>query len=651
MPYRTIVVLIALFATCAALAQDQPEQEPEGQREIPWPVRLGARALQVEHVFPLIDRVVLVPDAATYVDELSKWSPLGRWPVLIEDDHLATMFIRRFKPAEVIRRESVGDRAIDQATLEQIIVTTWGGRPGATVRQVFDAHNFTPVGAVVASVNDPAWPAAVALAAGRGQPMIWLDDNFRQPNAVLSRAQATELSNLIDQGLELLGWPYQSLGEAIDTITLCRSVAGKVDLPRPDNQEVEPAAITDFLGRHAPDNTGDRYAIVGWIFGDEIRTAYMAMCSLFLPRVNVTMFDGYGHREGEGWDFYDMTGPTAMLSEHGCEVIHLHGRRHTTETAWLGMIANGVETDIFVMNSRGNPYEFELYESRAWPPDVPILNTPVALHLTHSWSMRFPENTNTVGGAWIDRGVYAYVGSTQEPYLSAFLTPDMLVRRWLSNVPFLVGARYWENNPVPFSGPWKVNTVGDPLMVFPPPLHFRKEREKQAAEYGLNLRRHVEQLMQDIREDPSGERIAEAIELLDLIGRDEIALGLWRLALSQNESEATIAAHAALGPLFRARNATGFLQAYRLTNRPDERATDMLWHLVGPRLSMLNNDDLLLMQSAVRRGTPHVDIRRLAPHLASTFGDSYVRELVQQEIDAAEPGRNRNQLQRILRQH
>src|SRR5690606_19096306 len=97
--------------------------------------------------FPLIDRVVLVPDAATYLDELSKWSPQGRWPVLIEDDHYAPMFVRRFKPRQLLRRASVGtlpdDVGAQQKLVENLIVRTLGGDPAQhTMRKLFARHQY-----------------------------------------------------------------------------------------------------------------------------------------------------------------------------------------------------------------------------------------------------------------------------------------------------------------------------------------------------------------------------------------------------------------------------------------------------------------------------------------------------------------------------
>lgn len=634
--------------------QLQPAAEPDPEQpeqEFPWPVRLGLRVLQVERAFPLIDRVVLVPDAATYVDELGKWSPHGRWPVLIDDDYFTPMFIRRFRPAQVIRRPSVGQQPITQQTITNLTITSFGGNPQAhSLRDVFNAHNYAPPGAVIASLNDPAWTAAAALAAGRGQPLIWISQPFGTPNDVLEQPQADELRQRIEDELSALGWSFDALGDEIDALTICRAIAGRVNLPRPDTGEIEPAAITDYLGRH-PHPNHERYAIVSWIFGDEIRSAYMAMCALYLPRTSITMINTYGWRDEEDWDYFDMTGPTAILAEHGFDVTHYAGRLRTSETAWLGMIASGMQADVIAMNSRGSPYYFDLYQGRGWPPDVPILNTPAALHLIHSWSLRSPESFDTVGGRWLSRGVYAYVGSVHEPFLSAFQTPTMLAKRWISMVPFHVSARYWEQYAMPFSWPWKINTIGDPLMLMAPPLEHRKDRIDQPADYGQDLHDLAEQLLRQVRNDPTPHVLSRAIALLDLLGRDDVALPLWKLAQELGEQHEQDAAAAALRPLFRARDIDSFKSAWLSLEHHDDQQLDMLWHLLVPQLRMLSRNDLLLLQSAIRPHDPYVDIRRLGPFLANTFGNQHVRDLIQQHIQQPLTDYHRNQLETLLQQY
>src|SRR5215510_11407694 len=95
-------VPILLGVLGAAQPQPAPPAPP-----MHWAIALGTRALVTERTAVCVDRVVLVPDAATYLHEISLWSPQRRWPVLFEDRVLAPMFIRRFKPAQVVRRDAI----------------------------------------------------------------------------------------------------------------------------------------------------------------------------------------------------------------------------------------------------------------------------------------------------------------------------------------------------------------------------------------------------------------------------------------------------------------------------------------------------------------------------------------------------------------
>ena len=58
----------------------QGAQEPS--TELRAAMFLGSRAAQMQRALPIVHQVVLVPDEATYLDEISRWSPEARWPVL-----------------------------------------------------------------------------------------------------------------------------------------------------------------------------------------------------------------------------------------------------------------------------------------------------------------------------------------------------------------------------------------------------------------------------------------------------------------------------------------------------------------------------------------------------------------------------------------
>ncbi len=395
------------------------------------------RVEQVNRAFPTIDRAVLVPDTATYLDELSKWSPKGRWPVLLADDHFAPMFLRAFKPGQIVRRESVlapDGRPTTPTTqqLEAIVIRAWGGNPELhSLRDTFAGNNYTPPGVVISSVDDPAWTAAVALAAGRGQPLLWFTDSAGRPNQLLDRAALDRLLASVDELVASTGYAHADLGDAIDAITMCRTIAGRVNMfPGGDQDGVR--AVTDVLGRKP---SGARYAFAGWIFGDEVHSAYMAMCSLFLDRSRVWLYNTYP--DEEGWMAYGLGAATEKLTQSGYTTKRSEGAA-AGQSPWLRMLAGGIDTDVLAINSKGHVDYMELSSGTASAVDVPMLTTPIALHLIHSWSMRSPQTEGTLGAQWLAHGAYAYVGSVHEPLLQAFVPPTALAERWTKLAPFLV---------------------------------------------------------------------------------------------------------------------------------------------------------------------------------------------------------------------
>jgi hypothetical protein len=657
------VIVCATVASAQTLPQTQPDAQQAQQafENLPWAVRLGIRSQQLTDAFPVVDRVVLVPDAATYLDELAKWSPTGgRWPVLIEDNHFAPMFVRRFAPKQLIRRESVGigvpnDVATRQRAIEDVIVKSFGGDPAQhTWRELFAQHRYSPPGVVISSVEDPAWTAAVALAAGRGQALAWLDGNFGEPHLPLDQQSTARLIQSVHDLVAKQNYSFDALGDQIDAITICRSIATSANhqLPGlqppgiPAAQSAGPLAVTDLVGRK-PD--GARFAYTGWIFGDEVRCAYMAMCSLFLLRGQETLYNTYP--SDNIWGSYGMADAIGVLREAGYQITDVNGES-ANEQAWQRMLMGGVATDLFVMNTKGNSDFFDLFSGRGWFTDVPTLNTPCALHLIHSWSMQAPNRLDTVGGQWLDAGAYAAVGSCYEPMLTAFVPPNVLAKRIMSYVPLLIAARWWDGEPG-IAQPWRVVTIGDPLMICPPPAQSKKQRVEKSADYGIDLNERVKSLMREAASpNADGRAAAEAIAILNMLGKDQVAAQIWKLA--QQHGKAERASRSALDVFFRLRDLDAFLQAWDLTSKRDEHAVDMLWHLGFARLNPgglgPNRDLLLQLEVAIRPNAVLLDLTRLAPHLMRAFGGPHVRQSIERHMSKADPAL-RQQLQELMRQY
>ena len=458
---RTSSFILLAFALLLGLFVVRSEPEKRGSFTIeaakekePWPIKLGLRMAILRSRIPTVDRVVLVPDEATFLAAIKQWSLAGRWPILIEDDRYAPMFLRRFQPKEIIRLPAVteplpeGEERREAALVA--VASTWNAADFPSLQETWAELGWEPPGVAISSEKDRAWPAAVALAAAWGQPLIFLPDFFGKPNQRLNPKQWERLQKKVQQAVARTGYPYGQLGDAIDTVTIVRQLAVKYQSPQNPKQDW---AVTDGLGRH---KNGDRWAAVGWIYGSAERSLYQAMCSIFLDPETVLLYDSYPPEKP--WSNYAVGLAKHYFSKVGFQVKAVQ-RPEANLEAWRQLAAPGFNFDLIFTNSKGMPTSFATGDRDASVRDIPKLLTPAAIHFIHSWSATTPDNPDTIAGRWLENGAYIYVGSVHEPYLPAFITPSLMARRLLLSAPFLISARHIN------SSPWKITTIGDPLMM------------------------------------------------------------------------------------------------------------------------------------------------------------------------------------------
>ncbi len=641
----------------AAGAQDAPRIEAKAvdPQSLPWPMLLGARVAALEQRLPVVETVVLVPDEATFLAEIARWSPRGRWPVLFEDDRYAPLFVKRFAPRRVFRRESVGTlpaeapARLDRA--RESVIRAVGGDPARqTLQQVFEASGFLPPGIVLTDFGDPAWPAAVALAAGRGQVLDVLEGDFGSTSQALDPAGLERLDRAVRAALDRSGYEWGGVRDAIEAITICRTLPVKAKAALPEGRRVEipvpgldsnlDLATSDFLGRT---DAGERFAIVGQIFGDRTRSTYAAMCALFLPRERIELFNTYG-RDGD-WGVYAVSELEPILEGIGFEVETAEGDA-AGPAGWLALGA-GTAPDVLVLNSSGEPDRMSLSGgASAQASEIPQLRAPLALHMIHSFSLARPDDAGTLGGAWLDAGVYAYVGAVSEPFLASFIPPRYLLERLVNRTPFLAASRQYEG---PFVRPWRVMAYGDPLMLVLPPQAQRLPRIPPPGSElvpGEVLRESVKEPM---RAAAGGDVAAasEAMRELRLLGESAIAAKLWT-AIRAKPGAAGIAPEA-LVILFEQDDFRGFLEAWELVPNHSAAQVEMLWQLVGPRLGALSEPGILTTLQANLRGPRRwIDLERLLPHLSRVLGPGIARRIVQRELDETTDAGSKRELQRIL---
>ncbi|NER39056.1 MAG: hypothetical protein F6J93_34740 [Oscillatoria sp. SIO1A7] len=459
---RTSSFILLVFAFLLGLFVVRSEPEKKGSfivttavEKEPWPIKLGMRMLILRSRIPTVDRVVLVPDEATFLKAIQQWSLDGRWPILIEDDRYTPIFLRRFEPKETIRLPAVTEPLPEgeerRSAAQAAVASTWNAEDFASLQETWAQLGWKPPGVAIASAKDPAWPAAVALAAAWGQPLVFLPDFFGKPNDSLSPKQWQNLQKKVEGAVAKTGYSYRQLGDEIDTVTIVRQLAVKYESPQNPKQDW---AVTDGLGRH---ENGERWAAIGWIYGSAERSLYQAMCSIFLDPDNVLFYDSYPPEEP--WNDYAVGLAKYYFNKVGFKVKVVQ-RPEASQKTWRELAAEGFNFDLIFTNSKGMPNSFAVGGDRYGSVrDIPKLLTPAAIHFIHSWSATTPDDPNTIAGRWLEKGAYAYVGSVHEPYLSAFITPTLMTRRLLLSAPFLISARQLN-----FS-PWKITTIGDPLMM------------------------------------------------------------------------------------------------------------------------------------------------------------------------------------------
>ena len=134
--------------------------------------------------------------------------------------------------------------------------------------------------------------------------------------------------------------------------------------------------------------------------------------------------------------------------------------------------------------------------------------------------------------------------------LTAFVPPVEMMRKTMSVIPFLVAARWIDGNHM-FSKAWRVNTLGDPLMLCPPKNVVQRTMSpiQKRPDY-QSVKEIARDAMRLVSRRPSDETIANAIQTLTILGQDSMCVELWNVATSSGNA-GQFSAHAALPALFR----------------------------------------------------------------------------------------------------
>jgi len=564
--------LLLTLLTLAALAAPAPAQtQTESGRPVPPEALLGFRVESLRKSWPVASLVVIADSPNAYLSALAEWSPDRRFPVLLDDgapaarEHIAR-FVRAFAPERVrLYTKNNAEPENLRSDVARAVARAWGADrdDAATLRALWQRLNHTPPGLVLAAETDPAWPAAAALAAGRGQPIVWTDAVPGRLGGTINAGHLTRLEDALEAAARTSPWSWRNLGDDLDAVTICLGAPGKVEA----DDDRGPRALSDVLGRTSE---GERWAWAGLIFGSEAESAYRAMCSLFLQPRAAWLFNGYAR--GGAFDAYAVERPARLLADAGLTILD-SGRPAGGRHDWSLEAMAGVDAGLILVNSSGQRRWFDLAPGRASAVDVPMLLSPAAVHFVHSFSAQNLDDRGSIARAWLDQGAFVYAGSVHEPFLHAFLTPGALAERLLAPAPFAPSAR--QHGPA-----WKIQIIGDPLYTLGP--------DAPAHEGGVDF-----DGLRDVQSSLTaalGERdFGRAARLLAMLGRDEDLTTLARAVVNADArsvgpelAEAGLLAAVRRGESELAIRLHGFLPPER---RLAPIVVHPLWHLAEPLIA------------------------------------------------------------------
>ncbi|QYK47780.1 MAG: hypothetical protein KF838_13440 [Phycisphaeraceae bacterium] len=667
-----LALLAALIAAPFAQAGNPADPPRAPSPELAAAHALGQRAeatLNAAHIHPTI---VIVPDVWSYIEAVARWTPTLRYPVLIDDgtpdaaDNIAR-FVAAFAPTTVLRWASDIEPArgpsLTSARVDRAVALAWGASPDdapvgvGPLLSMWTERAHEPTGVIVANPADAAWTGALAIAAARGQPIMWTELG-RNPNASLTLDEAKELASRIEAFCTANGLRWARLGDTIDAVTLCANAPIKLIFaeapargPAPNTDPKAPPerqmlALTDFIGRHLPGRAAEgRWAWAGQIMGDAHHAAYRAMAALFLRPDSAWIFDSY--TEPGVWQEHDGAAAARELERAGW-TVRLDDAPNATSIHWRTIASRPIDPGLVLITTMGNANFFELgRQDRCAPGDLPTLRRPAMLHFVHSWSLTSPAATHTVGARWLDRGVYAYAGSVQEPFLAAFVpTPDV-ARRLASGIPWGAAIRV-EAAPV-----WRIASLGDPLITTGPARPPERSDAPLPLEGAADLESAIKDALRNREMEP-------AIRSMALLGRHEDIARLVRALLADAPETLTPAIAALAAPsafhlsdldlLLRLRDGMSQADAAR------PRILDPLWNLARSRIHSMDDPSrrrvLDALRTAVRADQPGADgielthwLRRYATRAEAEAFAHTIRPLLRQPrdqraLDAALTGRD-----------
>ena len=275
----------------------------------------------------VVDQVCLVPGVPTLLAAIAGWDERHFYPILIDDPQWTLPFLRSFRPARIVRctpgspaaTETTGNAPHDRWRDALAAVSRGWVHESPDTVQLPPASAFprqagpTPPGAVLSHPDSPTLAAAVALAAGRFQPLLRLEPMTVEGGLRKARigpqtlgfgdspteAEAVAFARRVEARIAPLAASHIRLGDDLDFLTLAGDWPYRYKAESGKGILRGEGALDDLIGRVLPPDPYDvekaqlRWAYTGRLLGDPPAGVYRAMAALFLQPETALFWDTY----------------------------------------------------------------------------------------------------------------------------------------------------------------------------------------------------------------------------------------------------------------------------------------------------------------------------------------------------------------------
>ncbi len=445
----------------------------------------------------IVDQVCIVRDVTSLLEAIALWDDHTFFPILFDDPSRTLPFLRAFRPSRIVYYQSQHtmnptrtprlppDPKTTWQRATQAVSDAWrGGENGGPEASASDTaarpKGIAVPGIVFSAPDSPMLAGAIALAAGRFEPLVLLEpelwpispalhpDRRRRFGDLIGLAEAWQFARGVEAQAKDVFPNAGELGDDCDFLTIAGDWPFRY-LNEYGNEITRGiGALDDLIGRHWGgtlsatwlERATHRWAYTGRLIGGPSESLARAMSALFLQPSTALCWDTY--TGGEPWSLYGMNEAADRLARLFPTPGAVERRSGTQADLadWHQVLDPLNRFGLFLVNSSGEPRHFAITGGSGRGGDIPS-GYPSAVSMIHSFSAANPLDPQTIAGRWLEQGAFVYYGSVNEPYLAAFRRPQLIAELVARGIPMVAALRQGESEA--YGIPWRLAYLGDPL--------------------------------------------------------------------------------------------------------------------------------------------------------------------------------------------